>query len=413
MSKNEIRLDAPWLKSAPLKAVFAAIEAGGFEARVVGGAVRNALLGRPISDIDIATPALPEDVIRLASAAGLGTHPTGLSHGTVTVVSNGTPFEVTTLRRDVETDGRHAVVAFTDDWAEDAKRRDFTINALSAAPDGTLFDYTGGRGDLTAGRVRFIGEARDRIREDYLRILRFFRFSAEYGRGAPDPGGLAACTELESGMTQLSAERIGAEMMKLIVSARAAEICSAMERTGILKTILGTQTHSERLARLQDIETRLGVPADAAGRLAALTLDGPEKADDAARRLRLSNAMAAALKAAATSHPALNPNTSEHDAMGLLYRLGGDAFGRAVRHAWAASGAAASDPAWRGRSLLAARWSPPAMPVSGADVLALGLAPGPNVGSVLAAFEVWWIEHNFPSDPALQKRKLSELAGKA
>ena len=176
MSKNEIRLDAPWLKSAPLKAVFAAIEAGGFEARVVGGAVRNALLGRPISDIDIATPALPEDVIRLASAAGLGTHPTGLSHGTVTVISNDAPFEVTTLRRDVETDGRHAVVAFTDDWAEDAKRRDFTINALSAAPDGTLFDYTGGRGDLTAHRVRFIGEARDRIREDYLRILRFFRF---------------------------------------------------------------------------------------------------------------------------------------------------------------------------------------------------------------------------------------------
>ena len=260
--------------------------------------------------------------------------------------------------------------------------------------------------------MRFIGEARDRIREDYLRILRFFRFSAEYGRGAPDPGGLAACTELQSGMTQLSAERIGAEMMKLIVSARAAEICSAMERTGILKTILGTQTHSERLARLQAIENGLGISADAASRLAALTLDGPEKADDVARRLRLSNTIAAALKAAATSHPALNPNTSEHAAMALLYRLGGDAFGRAVRHAWAASGVAATDPAWRERSLLVARWSPPAMPVSGADVLALGLVPGPNVGSVLAAFEVWWIAHNFPADPALQKRKLSELAGK-
>ncbi len=216
--------DAAWLNSPALAKVFAAFAKSAAELRVVGGATRNALLGRPISDIDLATPALPEVVTEIATKAGLAVHPTGIEHGTVTVVADGVAFEVTTLRRDVETDGRRAVVAFTDDWREDAMRRDFTINAIYVAPDGTIYDPVGGLADLKDQRVRFIGDANDRIREDYLRILRFFRFTAQYGQGRPDPDGFAACTALKAGLTQLSSERVGAEIMKLLDAPRAAEI---------------------------------------------------------------------------------------------------------------------------------------------------------------------------------------------
>ena len=403
------RLEAPWLHAPALEAIFAILKAGGFEARVVGGAVRNALLGRPVSDTDIATTSPPEDTMRLAAAAGLGVYPTGIGHGTVTVVAHGTSFEVTSLRQDVETDGRHAVVAFTDDWSADAKRRDFTINALYAASDGTIFDYTEGRKDLAAGRVRFIGDASARIREDYLRILRFFRFSADYGCGDADATGLAACTELKSGMTRLSGERVGAEMMKLLVSPRAAEICEVMNQRGILEIVLGKHGHPERLLKLQTIQNDMAIAAEAIPRLAALALDTPGDTAEISRKLRLSNEANAILMATATPHPALNPNAPERDAKALLYRLGPTAFQRAVQHAWAASNAPATDPAWHLRYRLAERWSPPRMPFTGVDVLALNVEPGPIVGKVLSAFELWWAEQNFPSDPALQKRKLADL----
>jgi poly(A) polymerase len=197
--------DAEWLKRPETKRVFAALSADGVETRAVGGAVRNTLLGLPVTEIDLATTALPEQVMALARKAGLKAIPTGIEHGTVTVVVDGAPFEVTTLRRDVETYGRHATVAFTEDWEEDARRRDFTLNALYAGSDGTVFDPLGGYADLVAGRVRFIGEAEARIKEDYLRILRFFRFNAYYGKGPLDPEGLQASVRLRAGLDQLSA----------------------------------------------------------------------------------------------------------------------------------------------------------------------------------------------------------------
>jgi poly(A) polymerase len=403
------RVGGDWLRSAPLGKVFAALNAGNAEARIVGGAVRNALIGHPVKEIDIATPALPDEVMRLASNAGLGAYPTGIDHGTVTVVADGQSFEVTTLRRDIETDGRHAVVAFTTDWNEDAARRDFTINALYCGADGSLYDPVGGLDDLHKRRVRFIGDPEARIREDYLRILRFFRFSAAYGKGQLDPAGLAAVVALKDGLLRLSPERVGAELLKLLAAPNAAEVVGVMDANGVLPLIIPTPADPQRLARLQAIERVLGQPPDALARLAALAINDPLDAQKLGRHLRLSNADVETVQKAALVHPALDPATPEADARALLYHLGPDRFCRAVRVAWARSGAPASEPAWRVRALLADRWKAPTMPLSGADVVALGVAPGPKVGSVLRAFETWWIAHDFPADPALQAGKLKEL----
>ena len=405
------RLEAPWLRAAPLKAVFAALTSEGGTARVVGGAVRNTLLGMPVTDIDIATTVLPNDVMRLATAHGLSAHPTGIEHGTVTVVANGHPFEVTTLRRDVETDGRRALVAFTTDWAEDAARRDFTINALYTAPDGTLFDITGGRADLKARHIRFIGDPHDRIREDYLRILRFFRFTAQYGVGPPDAPGLAACRELKVGMTGLSGERIGAETLKLVVAPRAAEVVALMRDAGLLDIIAGAGADAGCFERLVAIERTLGVAPDAVTRLAALA-SNPGNAAEMARRLRLSNVQTEALKAAATPSPAFDPAISEAAARACLYRIGPENFRRAARVAWAASQTAIDDVPHKYRASLPDRWTAPALPFRGSDVMALGIAAGPRIGKILESFENWWITGDFTADAAAQKAKLAELAAK-
>lgn len=408
------RIAADWLHSPALRAVFAALANSGLETRVVGGAVRNALLDLPVGDIDLATQILPNDVMRLAAAAGLGAHPTGIDHGTITVVSGGMPFEVTTLRRDVETDGRRAVVAFTHDWAEDARRRDFTINALSCDAGGRVFDPVGGLSDLRAGHVRFICDADERIREDYLRILRFFRFTALYGRGAPDASGLAACAALKPGLAQLSAERIGSEMMKLLAAPRAGAIIQEMAASGILDAVLGFSGQPEHLQRLAAIETALGEPPDPMTRAAVLAISDGHNADALALRWRLSGATRDALKAAALPHarsePGLDPAGSEAAARGLIYRVGIENFKRATRAAWARSGEAGHDPAWRAKCLLADHWRPPQMPFSGSDVLALGVPAGPRVGVILKAFEAWWVGQNFPADPAVQHAMLRELA---
>ena len=403
------RVSGDWLHSAPIRKVFAALKAGNAEARIVGGAVRDAIIGRPVGEIDIATTALPEEVMRLASEARLAAHPTGIDHGTVTVVADGMPFEVTTLRRDIETDGRHAVVTFTTVWQEDAARRDFTINALYCREDGTLYDPVGGLDDLRKRRVRFIGDPETRIREDYLRILRFFRFSAAYGNGALDPAGLAAAVALKRGLSQLSPERIRAEFLKLLAARNAAEVVSAMHDSGVPQLAIPATAHPERLARLQAIERALGQPPDALARLAALAIDEPSEAKSLAQHLRLSNAEAEALQKAAIVDPALDPATPEAAARALLYQLGPNAFGRAVRVAWARSGAAVGD-AWRVRALLPDRWKAPKMPFAGANVVPLGVPPGPRVGSVLKAFEDWWIAQDFTADPARQIGKLKELA---
>lgn len=243
---------APWLVRPETRAVFDALARAGHEARAVGGSVRNALLGLPVNDVDIATPATPEAVTAAARAAGLAAHPTGIDHGTVTVVSGHIPHEVTTLRRDVETDGRRAVVAYSTDWAEDAARRDFTINALYADADGRVFDPRGtGLPDLDARAVRFIGDADARIREDYLRILRFFRFSACYSAGRCDEEGLAACARNRAGLTRLSAERVHAESIKIFASPAAAlmVVVGAMLRHGFLPSLYGAAPYCGRLAR--------------------------------------------------------------------------------------------------------------------------------------------------------------------
>ncbi len=258
---------AAWLERPETKAVFAALGRDGAETRAVGGAVRNALLGLPVTEIDLATTALPEQVLELAGKAGMKAVPTGIDHGTITVIAGKTPFEVTTLRRDVETFGRHARIAYTTSWEEDAKRRDFTLNALYAGEDGTLFDPLGGFADLVAGRVRFIGEAEDRIKEDYLRILRFFRFHAYYGKGDMDEAGLHASVKLRAGLAKLSAERIGGELKRLLVAPRASLAVEALYDYGLLTELLGGVPRLNRFERLTAIEQANAVAADASLRL--------------------------------------------------------------------------------------------------------------------------------------------------
>lgn len=386
------------------------LERDGGAARVVGGAVRNALLHEPITDIDIATPLLPQDVMARAGAAGLGVHPTGIDHGTVTLVADGHAFEVTTLRRDVETDGRRAVVAFATDWKDDAERRDFTINALYAARDGTVFDYFGGLGDLAEKRIRFIGSAEQRIREDYLRILRFFRFYAQYGHGAPDAEGLAACAGLKDGIARLSAERLGTEMMKLLAAPRAADAVAQMAESGVLDAVLGPGTQPARLTKLTAIERAAARGPDAITRLAVLALEDAGLASPLAARLRLSKNEAEGLAGAAQPHPAFDPQRAEHEAKALLYRIGAQTYARAALFDWAASSDAPGDAARLQRANLPERWQAPPLPVRGADVLALGVKAGPKVGEVMKAFEDWWISAGFPGDTALQQAKLSALA---
>ncbi|HRN88501.1 CCA tRNA nucleotidyltransferase [Hyphomicrobium sp.] len=401
---------ALWLTSPDTRAVLDAIREGGFDARIVGGAVRNALMDAPVKDLDIATTALPDEVVRLAEAAGLRAVPTGVTHGTVTVISGRQPFEVTTLRRDIETFGRHARVTFTTDWAEDAARRDFTINALYCDASGTLHDPLGGYPDLAARRVRFIGSAEDRIREDYLRILRFFRFTAEYADGQPDAAGLDASVALADGLAQLSGERIRAEMLRLLGAPRAVETVSAMAAVGIVDRLTGNRCDVRLFARLAAIETALGLLPDPLLRLAALAGSKPGEARDAlAQRLRLSNAEAERLARVGLPDRAFRPETDEREARVYIYRFGADAFRDGVLMAWAASDAPADDPEWRMRFHLAERWTAPELPVRGSDLLARGLAEGPAIGRVVRAFEDWWITHDFPSDKLQLAKALSDL----
>jgi poly(A) polymerase len=404
---------AEWLDRPETQAVFAALAARGFTARAVGGAVRNALAGRPVADVDLATDARPDEVMAAAEAAGLKVFPTGLAHGTVTVVADERPYEITTLRKDVETHGRHATVAFTDDWAEDARRRDFTLNALYCGADGTLFDPLGGYPDLLARRVRFIGDARERIREDYLRILRFFRLTADFAEGPADAEGLAACVRERAGLPILSAERVRAELLRLLAARRGAEVAALMQDYGFLTPVLGAAPRPTLLARLAAIEAAVGLAPDPVLRLAALAVEIPEDAERLRDRLRLSNEQAAKLlRAGWCSHNAdLGPSRPEGPAKVFLYLLGAEAYCERVLILWARSGDAPEDASWRHRFSLPARWPRPIFPLRGADVLALGVRAGPRVGELLRAVESWWIEGGFTADEAALRARLAELAG--
>jgi poly(A) polymerase len=400
---------ADWLKRRETQAVFAALAAKGYAVRAVGGAVRNALLERPVVDVDIATTARPEEVMAAAGEAGLSAVPTGIAHGTITVIAERVPYEVTTLRRDVETHGRHATVAFTDDWAADARRRDFTINALYCSADGEVFDPLGGAADIAARRVRFIGDARERICEDYLRILRFFRLTAEYGVGAPDAEGLAACVLERDGIARLSAERIRQELLRLLVALRGPELVRSMLDYGLLPLVLGLAPRPTLLRWFADLESALGSTPDAILRLAALAVEVPEDAGRLAGHLRLSNDERVRLVRVATRTPDLGPAAPEAAARAYLYSEGAAAYRDRVLIDWAYSGAAPDSQPWRARLALPERWQPSRFPLGGGDVMALGVAAGPRVGELLRTVEAWWIAGDFAADEDGLRNELQKL----
>jgi poly(A) polymerase len=391
-----------WLVRPETQAVFQALAAAGYTARAVGGVVRNALVGLPVTDIDIATPARPDAVVEACTRAGLKTIPTGIEHGTITVVSGGEPYEVTTLRRDVETDGRRATVAFTDDWTQDAQRRDLTMNAIYCDSGGTVHDPVGGYADLLAGRVRFIGVADDRIAEDYLRILRFFRFHAQFGRGSPDAEGLAAAVRGRHGLAILSAERVRAEMVKLMVARGATDAIDAMADCGLLPVILGSAPRPGYFRDLAAAEREIGSPPDPMLRLSALAIAVAEDIPRMAERWRLSNAERDALVAVAGPETralaALDPLSARQS----LYWMGTAEFRRRSLLLLAA-GSPNREPAL-GLLRLASEWLPPSFPLRGADILTLGIRPGPDVGSILAEAEAWWVEQDFPPVAGLRAR---------
>lgn len=390
----------PLVEGRPsLARVLAALDGEGEEARIVGGAVRDWLIGRGLrSDIDIATTALPDEVTRRARAAGLKPVPTGIEHGTVTVVADGEPYEVTTLREDVETDGRRARVVFGRDWAHDAGRRDFTMNALYLTRSGELVDLVGGAADARAGRVRFIGDPDTRIREDYLRILRLFRFHAAFGRGPLDLPALEAAIRNREGLARLSRERVRAELMKLIVAPRAAGTLAQMQAAGLLAPVLGREGAVTVLARLAEVEAVLGLAPDAVRRLGALAVRDEADARALREDLRLSNAEAARLEALAG--PAPTPGMCEKGQKAFLYRMGREAFQDRALIAFARAGAPLEDEGWRALAALAADWPIPTFPLKAGDFLARGMAPGPALGAALTRAEEAWIEAGFPMGEA-------------
>lgn len=377
-------------ETAGLRAVFQAITRAGGEARIVGGAVRNALMGESIHDIDLATTLTPEKVVEAAGTAGLRSVATGIEHGTVTVLSDGNGFEVTTLRRDVETHGRKATVAFTDDWAVDAARRDFTMNALYCSGDGEVFDPLNGIADLETRTVRFVGDPDARIREDYLRILRFFRFISQYGRGEVDSEGLAACTHLRQGLKKLSRERIGQETRKLLGGKRAGEVALLMNEAGINQALLGSTMDHELLSAVAAYARSVGVVPDYTTLLAAAL---PLPGDEVSALLRLSNAQTRLLNDVQSALPP-SPALRDNERKVVLYQTGPETWRRAVLLAWARDGQV-EDTGWARLYSLPDEWEIPVFPVKGADVVAAGVKGGPLVGETLTALEDWWIAGGF------------------
>jgi len=370
------------------------------EARFVGGAVRNALLGAPVADIDIAVPMPPAQAAARLAAKGIKVVETGVEHGTITAVVGPQTFEVTSLRRDMETDGRHAKVIFTDDWAADAARRDFTINALYASASGEIFDYATGVEDLIAGRVRFMGEARARIAEDYLRVLRLFRFHAWYGKGEIDAEGLRAAAEAKDRLKTLSAERIAKELLRLLEAGHPAPVLRIMAATGILSQLLPGALQLPRLERLTQLDAENA--RDAVLRLAALLPDGEPAAGAAADALKLSNAQRTRLELALGGEK-IAAQLSARDARRLLYRLGAARFRDKVMLQWAGAPQAAG--AWRMLAQMADNWQQPRFALTGRDVMQAGVPEGPEVGRVLAQVEDWWVDGDFAAgEGALRDR---------
>ncbi len=411
--------DQDWFRQPALRRVLDLLNADGGEARIAGGAVRNALMGVPAGDVDIATTLVPQEVVARAKSAGIKAVPTGIEHGTVTLVASGTPFEVTTLRRDVETDGRRAQVAFGTDWQQDAERRDLTINALYATADGEVIDLVGGLPDIETRTVRFIGDAAQRIAEDHLRILRFFRFFAFYGGGRPDADGLRACARAKDKLASLSAERVWSETKKLLTAADPFRALLWMRQSGVLTAIL-PETEKwgiDAIPALVAAEQALKWEPDPLLRLAAMVPPDAERLSALAQRLRLSRAEAAYLADWAAA-PDIPKTIAETAFDRMLYRTGREGLTTRLKLALAlVRSKAADDPQAMAESARLQRlltrasgWTRPAFPLSGADVLAAGVAAGPAVGKVLGTLETEWVEGNFTLDRAALMARLETLA---
>ena len=392
-----------WMTAPETVQVMAALG----EARFVGGAVRNALLGAAVADIDIAVPMPPSEVLARLVARNIKVIETGMDHGTVTAIAGTHAFEITSLRRDVETDGRHARVVFTDDWAEDAARRDFTINALYASAGGEIFDYATGVEDLIAGKVRFVGDARARIAEDYLRVLRLFRFHAWYGKGEVDAEGLRAAAEAKDKLKGLAAERVAKEMLRLLEAGNPTPVLRVMAATGILSELLPGALQLPRLERLVEIDADNFSPRDGLLRLAALLPEDGEAAHAAADALRLSNADRTRLEQA-LSGERIAAHLSAKDARRLLYRIGVARFRDKVWLAWANAPKAASAIQWRMLLTMADNWHRPRFALTGLDVMQAGVPEGPEVGRILAKIEDWWVGGDFAADEGALRDRLRD-----
>jgi poly(A) polymerase len=401
------------LRQGPLARALRALNGGGEETRLVGGAVRDLALGETEVDLDLTTTATTDEVIRRAREAGFKVALTGIAHGTVTIVVDGRALETTTLREDVETNGRWAKVAFGRDFAADARRRDFTINALSLSADGTVHDTVGGLEDLAARRVRFIGEAEARIREDYLRILRFFRFSARFSAGGLDREGLSAAIRARDGLARLSRERVRAELIKLLLAPGAGEMVQTMGECGFLEPVLGGVGYTKRLQRLIAIEAERGVSVDAILRLTALGVLIPEDAERLHDRLRLANAEADRLRTAAATliglHGAGAP-LSFHGLRTLLYTAGREAARDALTLIQVESEASS---AFAAADRFLADEPVPRLPISGAHLIGRGITAGRPVGRTLRVFQALWIRAGFPKEPDTSTRLLEEAVAKS
>ncbi|HYC04196.1 MAG TPA: CCA tRNA nucleotidyltransferase [Azospirillaceae bacterium] len=380
------------LASVAARRILQSLMRTGREARYVGGCVRDLVLGVQAQDVDIATPLPPEEALKRLKADGIRTVPTGLKHGTVTAILDGRSFEITTLRRDVETDGRHARVEFTDDWVEDARRRDFTFNAMSLSPDGDLYDPFQGLRDLEAGKVRFVGEARERIQEDVLRILRYFRFHARLGKGPPDPVALDACAEFAHLLPNLSGERVNAEVARLLQTDRAVEVWRLMIDRGIVAQLLPQAVRIDRLAAIDRLEWMVG-EGDSLLHLAALLPRGEAAAMAVAERLRLSNNQRDRLLTLCAPPVDVHPELSVTARRAALQKVGPETYRDLLLLAAADHGV----PAFQILEPLAeaAAWRLIPFPIRGQDMLDRGVPPGPEVGRLMAELEGWWAARDF------------------
>lgn len=395
-----------WPHAAAAKQVLDALAAAGGEGRFVGGCVRDAILGRPIRDIDIAANLPPEKVIDALAAAGLRSVPTGIKHGTVTAIADHVGYEVTTLRHDLETDGRHATVAFTDDWREDAARRDLTMNALFCDAAGHLYDYFGGLDDLAAGHVRFVGDPAQRMDEDYLRILRFFRFHADYAAGDFDDAAIAAALQRRQELKRLSGERLRQETLKLLVAKNGVPVWAEMLRLGIAEAYLPQATSLDRLRKVVLLERDLGLTPDPIRRLAALAMTGTGPA--IGEILKLANAERARLDLMSTARPDFN-TADPHLVRRQIYDLGNAGALDLLLLDW---GLAGTDADGRRALDIIRSWPRPNFPLAGRDLLALGLEAGPALGEKLAEIEAWWIAGDFTADRAVCLEKARNTLAK-